>query len=133
MNAEQIAKEALGIEWEDCENQARRVCEYAEGMMPSILVVKALAHGIKIYPYQLKTVLRQSIAKPIPDKVIDSVSPEFIKEYIEALYLCGQEMAGDWTRGHTMLKSLGFVERSRKEGHRNFVSLQYPVDQESTL
>jgi len=34
-------------------------------------------------------------------------------------------MAGDWTKGHKLLKKLGFIEKKREQGHRTFISLVY--------
>ena len=34
-------------------------------------------------------------------------------------------MSRDWSKGHELLKELGFEEITRTEGHRSFVSLVF--------
>lgn len=90
-----------------------------------MLIQRCLVHGVKIYPYQLFTVLHSYESKKIPDKVLVEMSCERLALYVKGLYLCGQEEASEWTEGHKILKSLGFKEKVRVSGHRRFVSLVY--------
>lgn len=90
-----------------------------------LLIKKCLDYGIKIHPYQRKTVLSQYEIKKVPDDKLEAFSAEQVEKYVKALYLCGEEMAKDWTKGHEMLKELGFKGITRKEGSRSFVSLVF--------
>lgn len=90
-----------------------------------MIIKRALTYGIKIYPYQLKTILKQYESHKIPDGPLLQMGSAEIDKYISALYLCGQEMAGDWTKGHELLKELGFEKKERREGHRVFVNMVY--------
>lgn len=97
-----------------------------------MLVKRCLALTVNILPYQLETVLRQNQLKAVPDNELAKVDSNFLKHYVRGLYLCGQEVAGDWTRGHEILLGLGFVKKERQEGHRVFVRLEWPQDLEVT-
>ena len=46
-----------------------------------------------------------------------------LEKYVKGLWLCGQEMSRDWSKGHELLKELGFEETVKTVGHRSFVSL----------
>lgn len=93
------------------------------------LVKRCLTYGVVIPPYQQGTVFRKYQELPIPDKVLNDLNKEDLTKYVKGLYLSSCEMAGDWSRGHDTLKSLGFKEVIRKEGHRNFIGLVF--DEES--
>lgn len=90
-----------------------------------MLIKRCLTFGIEILPYQLKGVLRQYNQKKIPDDILAKLDKPKLQEYVKGLYYSSCEMAGDWTKGHEILKTLGFNEVERREGHRVFVSLQY--------
>src|ERR1700728_1568409 len=90
-----------------------------------MLIKRCLTYGVIIYPYQLPTILSQYELRKIPDKYLSLFNRDKIEKYIKGLYLCGQEMANDWTKGFELLKELGFVEESTTEGHRKFLSLAY--------
>jgi len=91
------------------------------------LVKRCLTYGVVISPYQLNDVLRSYERFTIPDKKLNIMSRKGLESYIKGLYLSAQEMAGDWTRGHELLKELGFEEMSTKVGHRTYISLVYKV------
>ena len=93
-------------------------------MIPMI-VKRCLVHGVKIYPHELDSVLKQYEKKKIPNEVLAHMSARDLEDYVRGLYLSGCEMAGDWTDGHRMLKELGFTEKKREQGHRTFISLVY--------
>lgn len=90
-----------------------------------VLLRRALAYGIKIYPYQMRGVLEEYERKHIPDDVLKNMNADFVQQYIRGLYKSAGEMAGDWSEGHTILKGLGFEEVRREEGHRVFISLKW--------
>jgi hypothetical protein len=94
------------------------------GELP-ILIRRCLAYGITILPYQLGDIMAQYEKTKIPDDVLNKFQDQKVLRYIEGLYLSSQEMAGDCTRGHVILKELGFAEVNREEGHRTFVRLVY--------
>ena len=93
-------------------------------MIPMI-IKRCLVHGVKIYPHQFDTVLKQYDKKKIPDEILAHMEKRDLEDYVYGLYLSGCEMAGDWTNGHNILKKLGFTEKKRKQGHRVFISLVY--------
>lgn len=97
------------------------------------LVKRCLTYGVVISPYQLNMVLTSYERFTIPDKKLNIMSRKGLEDYVRGLYLSAQEMAGDWTRGHEILKELGFEELSTKVGHRNYISLVYKevLDEES--
>lgn len=90
-----------------------------------MLIKRCLAYGVAILPYELNQVLEQYESKKIPDDILATMDISDLNEYVRGLSLCGEEMAGDWTRGHEILKKLGFKENIRSEGHRNFVYLEF--------
>lgn len=92
--------------------------------LPS-LIQRCLTYGVKIYPYQLNTIMEQYETKNIPSVCLNVLKKEDVEKYVNALYLSGQEMARDWSKGHTMLKELGFQAITREESHRTFISLEY--------
>lgn len=87
------------------------------------LVERCLTFGVVILPYQQASVLKKYEQYKIPDDKLKYLKKPELEMYVKALYLSSQEMAGDWTRGHELLKELGFERKERKEGHRTFVSL----------
>jgi len=89
------------------------------------LIKRCLTYGIQIYPYQLDGILSQYETKAIPDEILNKYQKEDLNKYVNGLYLCSCEMAGDWTIGHDILKELGFKEQKREDGHRIFISLVY--------
>lgn len=89
------------------------------------LVERCLTFGVIILPYQQSSVLRRYEQNKIPDNALVLLGKNDLDKYVKALYLSSQEMAGDWTRGHELLKELGFKRKERTEGHRTFVSMVY--------
>lgn len=89
----------------------------------SMLIKRCLTYGVKIYPFQLNSVLRQYELKKVSDEKLELFDAEQMNKYVKALCLCDEEMANEWTKGHAILKELGFEEIERKEGMRVFVSL----------
>lgn len=61
----------------------------------------------------------------IPHSVIVLFNKDQTEKYVKGLYYSGLEMANDWTKGHELLKELGFKEQTRKKGHRSFTGLHY--------
>lgn len=90
-----------------------------------MFIQRCLTYGVKIYPYQLKIVLKMAEKYKIPDDEMSLFGNGRTEQYVKGLYLSGQEMAYDWTKGHEILKELGFSEVKQTEGHRSFVSLVY--------
>ncbi len=97
-----------------------------------VLVRRALVHGIAIYPIMLNAVMTQYEKYKMPDKVLENLSRTDLMKYIDGLHLCSREAAGDWVRGHAALIELGFEKHERVDGHRCFISLQYPTLIEET-
>jgi len=97
--------------------------------LPTI-IERALTYGIRIYPHELNIVLAQYERNTIPDYVLVKMPEDQLRKYINGLYLCGCESAGDWTQGHRLLQELGFGVVKRDEGHRSFISLVYDVADE---
>ena len=95
------------------------------------LAKRCLAHGVQILPYQQKVVFVKYEKIKVPDEQLNMFSKEDLTKYVAALYLCSQEMAGDWTRGYALLEELGSKRRERKEGHRTFVSMEFVTEVES--
>jgi len=90
-----------------------------------MLIKRALAYGIEIWPLHLNGVLKSYEYMKIPDDVLGKMKRDQVGDYIKALYLCSCEMASKWTIGHEMLKDLGFVEIENSDGHRIFISMVY--------
>ena len=90
-----------------------------------MLIQRCLTYGVKIYPYQLKRILTEYELKKVPDEKMAVFNALQTEKYVKALYLCGEEMSRDWSKGHELLKELGFEETTRTEGHRSFVSLTF--------
>lgn len=93
-----------------------------------MLIERCLTFGIKIYPHQFYGILKQYELKKIPDNYLSKLSEDDLKNYVNGLYLCNEEMARDWARGHDILKEIGFSERKRTEGHRSFINLEYIIN-----
>lgn len=96
-----------------------------------MLIQRCLTYGVKIYPYQLKRILTQYEYKKVPDEKMAIFNALQTEKYVKALYLCGEEMSRDWSRGHELLKEIGFEETTRIEGNRSFVSLSFNLSFES--
>jgi len=90
-----------------------------------MLIQRCLTYGVKIYPYQLKRILTQYEYKKVPDGKMVIFNALQTEKYVKALYLCGEEMSSGWSKGHELLKELGFEEVTRTEGHRSFTSLVF--------
>jgi hypothetical protein len=91
-----------------------------------VLISRCLAYGIKIYPYQYESIMRQYESKMIPDEILESLPAVEVDKYVKGLYLSGQsDDAREWTKGHEILGELGFKKVERTEAHRVFVSLIY--------
>ncbi len=90
-----------------------------------VLLKRCLVFGVTILPHQLDSILKQYELKKIPNDDLSKLSGEDLKNYTHGLYLCNQEMSRDWTKGHDILKGLGFEEKKRLEGGRSFVSLVF--------
>lgn len=88
-----------------------------------MLIIKLLAHGIKVSPFQLPYILKMYDIYHIPDKELDRLNMPTLDAYQEGLYYSGQDGAGDWTRGHNILESIGFTKVKRRDGHRIFTKL----------
>ena len=88
-----------------------------------LLLKRCLTYGVIILPYQLNIILNQSESKIIPDEILSKLNKLELEKYVKGLWLCGQEMSRDWSKGHELLKELGFEETTTTEGHRSFVSL----------
>ena len=95
-----------------------------------VLVERCLTFGVVILPYQQASVFRKYEQYKIPDEQLNHLKKPDLEIYVKALYLSSQEMAGDWTRGHALLKELGFERKERTEGHRSFISMVYPGSNE---
>ena len=89
------------------------------------LVERCLTFGVVILPYQQASVFKKYEQYKIPDNELMYLKKDDLEVYVKALYLSSQEMARDWTRGHELLKELGFNKKERTEGHRTFVSMEY--------
>jgi hypothetical protein len=86
----------------------------------------AEAKSVEIHSYQKPRI--DTMKAQLPDKVLRSFSKEQFEKYIEACWCCGSEHAGGydgWSKGHELLKELGFVNKERQVGHRVFVSMVY--------
>lgn len=99
----------------------------------TMLIQRCLTYGVKIYPYQLKTIMTQYEDKKVPDEKLAYFNAEQIEKYVKALYLSGQEMSNEWSKGHEMLEELGFGKKIREEGHRSFESLEFLAGQAQEL
>jgi hypothetical protein len=91
----------------------------------NMLVKRCLTYGIEILPYAQDGVFDRYEKNKLPDYVLAKLNKAELNKYVKALFLCSCEMAGDWTKGHELLKELGFVEKRREQGHRVFLSLVY--------
>lgn len=90
-----------------------------------MLIKRCLTYGIKIYPHQLDLILKEYERHKVPDEKLAVFNGLQTEKYVRGLYLCGQEMACDWTRGNELLKELGFKESIRKCDNRSFVSMVF--------
>ena len=90
-----------------------------------MFIQRCLTYGVQIYPHQLKTILLMSERFNIPDEIMVLFDREKTEKYVKAIYLSGKEMSCDWSRGHELLKELGFVETTVRQGHRVFRSFKY--------
>lgn len=88
-----------------------------------MLLKRCLTYGVIISPYQLDIVLDQYKNREIPDNMLSKLSKIDLEKYVKGLWLCGQEMSRDWSKGYDLLKELGFEEVKRTIGHRSFMSL----------
>ena len=90
-----------------------------------MLIKRIMAYGVKVYPHTLSTILKKCEVYKIPEDTLSKLKEDEIKKYVNALYLSGCEMAGDWTEGHKLLGELGFEKVKRVDGHRVYVSMVY--------
>lgn len=88
-----------------------------------MLLKRCLTYGVIILPYQLDIVLDQYKNREIPDNILSKLSKIDLEKYVKGLWLCGQEMSRDWSKGYDLLKELGFEEVKKTVGHRSFMSL----------
>jgi len=91
----------------------------------SMLIKRCLTYGVQVYPHEQEAVLRKYEQYKIPDDKLAELNKDGLKKYVRGLYLLGQEMSNDWTRGHRYLKELGFIEKTRKDGHSYSVRLEF--------
>ena len=94
------------------------------------LISRCLSQGIQISTYEQRSVLKRYDQYKMPDNLLNKLSKDDIIRYVKGLCLSGVEDAIGWSKGHSILKSLGFVETQRREGHRVFVRLSYPTEVE---
>ena len=97
-----------------------------------MLIKRCLAYGINVYPFQLNGVLSMYERYKIPDEQVAALNGDQIRKYVEGLFLSSCEYSCDWTRGHALLKEIGFTEKTRSEGHRSFVTLEWYSDGHSS-
>jgi len=98
-----------------------------------VIIERCLALGVVVYPYQLYSVLTEYERYRLPNAYLNKLDKADLQKYVKGLYLSNQEAAYDWTRGHELLKELGFERKERTEGHRTFVSMVYiGLDKENT-
>ena len=93
----------------------------------SMLIKRCLTYGLQISPHEQDIVLKKYEDYKIPDNCLSELNKDDLRKYIRGLYLSGQEMSNDWTRGYSYLKELGFIEKTRQEGCRTFVRLEFNV------
>lgn len=88
-----------------------------------MIIKRCLTHRVQIYPFQLACILQMYEKHRVPDVDLVKFDSPTLKAYIEGLYYSGQESACDWTRGHKILESIGFVKDEVQRGHRRYTSL----------
>ena len=88
-----------------------------------LIIYRCLSECVRIYPYELEVVIFYSEKFKIPDDILQKLKKDDLTKYIKALYLSSLESARDWSEGHKILKELGFIEKIREDGHRNYISL----------
>ena len=93
----------------------------------SMLMKQCLTYGIQIYPYEQDIVFKMYQKYMLPDRELLQLDKDKINWYIHGLYLSGQEMSNDWSKGHDILKEFGFKEESVISGHRKYISLVFNV------
>lgn len=82
--------------------------------------------GVEIHSYYKSRI--DNMKYTLPDKVLNKLSIDDFKKYIEACWCVGSEHAdgyNGWVKGHELLKELGFKEKRLEVGHRVFVSMVY--------
>ncbi len=84
-----------------------------------------LARGVKIYPHEIKSVVKRHKLYNLPDEDLPKLSHNDLQKYINALYLTDQEDAGSWRNGFKMLQELGFKEVRRGVNCRVYTSVEY--------
>ena len=89
------------------------------------LISKCLDCGITIKSYNQFNVLKAYETMKIPDEVLKKMKKEEIESYVLGLRLAMEEMSMDWSRGHEILVSIGFVEEHTDIAHRRFTKLVY--------
>ena len=92
--------------------------------LPSF-IKRSLTHGIVILPCFLEGIMIMNKRFSIPDEVCDKFNKKQIEKYVQGLKLSSMEMASHWTKGHELLKELGFKEEVIEQGHRSFINLKY--------
>lgn len=93
--------------------------------MDNMLIKRCLVYGVKIMPYQLSSILDKYTQYQIPDEPLSKMNEEEVNHYVKGLDLSSREASYDWTRGHEILKTLGFEEVRQEVGQRVFVTLNY--------
>ena len=90
-----------------------------------MLISRMLTLGIVCFDHRQNGVFKSYAKMPIPDESLKMLSREALEFYIQALYLCSCEDAGDWSKGHDMLETIGFKKIRRDAGHRVFIRMEY--------
>lgn len=98
-------------------------------MIP-LLIKRCLAHGVKILPVFLDRTIKQYEKNRMPDEILGKLNHDELNRYIKGLHYMTCESASDWTEGYSILKSLGFKETAEEVGHRRFLSLHWPTDED---
>jgi len=89
----------------------------------SVFISRCLTYGIRIAPFQQKTIIKASEQYKIPDRELEQFSSDQLNKYVKALDYATREDSRDWSQGLSILEELGFKKQVREEGHRNFISM----------
>jgi len=90
-----------------------------------MLISRMLALGVVCLAHRQNGVLKSYAKMPIPEEKLKGLNHEDLEFYARALYFCACEAAGDWSRGQSMLETIGFKKVSREDGHRVFTIMEY--------
>ena len=75
-----------------------------------MLIKRCLAHGIRIYPYELDYILQEYVNYKIPDDDLSKLIRDDLNNYVRGLYLISQEMSREWSNTNVSWRIAQYIQ-----------------------